>query len=103
MTDGSYPRDLIGYGRNPPHAGWPGGLILGGLLAYLFCGNKPQVMHLRWEILMAIFLVPTAIYGAIALKERFPVSEARAAGISFGTMLLNFASPILLLLLVLPV
>jgi len=19
-----YPRDLIGYGRNPPHAGWPG-------------------------------------------------------------------------------
>ena len=21
----TYPRDLIGYGRNPPHAGWPGG------------------------------------------------------------------------------
>ena len=20
----SYPRDLIGYGRNPPHPGWPG-------------------------------------------------------------------------------
>jgi allantoinase len=20
-----YPRDLIGYGRNPPHARWPGG------------------------------------------------------------------------------
>jgi allantoinase len=20
-----YPRDLVGYGRNPPHAGWPGG------------------------------------------------------------------------------
>jgi len=24
MSD-SYPRDLVGYGRNPPHAGWPGG------------------------------------------------------------------------------
>jgi allantoinase len=24
MTTTSYPRDLIGYGRNPPHAGWPG-------------------------------------------------------------------------------
>ena len=23
--DASYPRDLIGYGRNPPHANWPGG------------------------------------------------------------------------------
>ena len=22
--DASYPRDLIGYGRNPPHANWPG-------------------------------------------------------------------------------
>ena len=21
----AYPRDLIGYGRNPPHARWPGG------------------------------------------------------------------------------
>ena len=25
MIDPSYPRDLVGYGRNPPHAGWPGG------------------------------------------------------------------------------
>ena len=25
MTDEKYPRDLVGYGRNPPHAGWPGG------------------------------------------------------------------------------
>jgi len=23
--DSSYPRDMIGYGRNPPHAAWPGG------------------------------------------------------------------------------
>jgi allantoinase len=25
LTEDSYPRDLIGYGRTPPHAGWPGG------------------------------------------------------------------------------
>ena len=24
MADSSYPRDLVGYGRNPPHAHWPG-------------------------------------------------------------------------------
>ncbi len=23
MTDESYPRDMIGYGRTPPFAGWP--------------------------------------------------------------------------------
>jgi putative urate catabolism protein len=25
MTESSYPRDLVGYGAHPPHAGWPGG------------------------------------------------------------------------------
>jgi allantoinase len=25
MPNPAYPRDLIGYGRNPPHADWPGG------------------------------------------------------------------------------
>ncbi len=24
VNDDSYPRDLVGYGRNPPHADWPG-------------------------------------------------------------------------------
>ncbi|MGZ5196254.1 MAG: allantoinase, partial [Ramlibacter sp.] len=23
-TYDNYPRDLVGYGRNPPHAQWPG-------------------------------------------------------------------------------
>jgi len=25
MTDTSYPRDMVGYGRTPPHPDWPGG------------------------------------------------------------------------------
>jgi hypothetical protein len=48
---------------------------------------------------MAMFLVPTLIYGAIVLKEGFPESEAAAAGVSFGQMLSCFASPVLLGLL----
>ena len=28
MTQGAYPRDLVGYGRTPPHARWPGGVRL---------------------------------------------------------------------------
>lgn len=83
------------------HAGWPGGLILGGLFAYFFCGSGAALTHLRWEIPMAVFLIPTVIYGLIVLKEKFPVSEAKAAGVSFGQMLATFASPILLFLLLL--
>ncbi len=28
MSDSSYPRDLVGYGRNPPDPKWPGGARL---------------------------------------------------------------------------
>jgi hypothetical protein len=83
------------------HAGWPGGLILGGLLAFCFVGQKCVVTPLRWEIPMAFFLVPVLWYGFITFKEKFPISEARAAGVRFGEMLAQFASPILLFLLLL--
>ncbi len=48
---------------------------------------------------MLLFLVPTLWYGVIVFKEKFPVSEASAAGLSFGQMAIAFASPVLLLLL----
>jgi len=95
-----FPRKKTHY-LNILHAGWPGGLILGGLLAYCFVGEDAAITRLRWEIPMAFFLIPTLWYGIITLKERFPISEARAAGVNFGQMLTQFASPILLFLLLL--
>lgn len=95
-----YPKQKTHY-LNILHAGWPGGLVIGGLLAYLFCSTNAKITHLRWEIPMMLFLIPTVIYGLIVLKEKFPISEARAAGATFSTMLATFASPILLLLLLL--
>lgn len=79
------------------HAGWPGGLIVGGLLAKLLVGN------VRWEIPIALYLLPTLWYGVIVLKEQFPKSDVAKAGISFGQMLKEFASPILICLLLLQV
>lgn len=95
-----YPRQKTHY-LNILHAGWPGGLILGGLLAYLFCGVDAKVTHLRWEIPLALFLAPTILYGLIVLVESFPQSEARAAGLTFGQMLVEFLSPLLLFLFLL--
>jgi len=79
------------------HAGWPGGLILGALLGLGF----DALGNVRWEIQYATFLVPTLLYGGLMIGRRFPTSEAAAAGVSLGTMLLEFLSPILLFLLVL--
>ncbi len=95
-----YPKQKTHY-LNILHAGWPGGLIVGGLLAFFFAGPNAWVKQLPWEIPMAFFLIPTLLYGVLVIKEKFPVSEARAAGVSFGTMMAQFASPVLLFLLLL--
>jgi MFS family permease len=95
-----YPNQKTHY-LNILHAGWPAGLVIGGLIAYCFTGEAPAILHARWEILMALFLLPTIFYGAVTLREKFPISEARKAGVKFSTMLAQFASPLLLILLLL--
>jgi MFS family permease len=92
-----YPKQKTHY-LNILHAGWPGGLILGGLLAVGFVGEEAK-FPLRWETPMMFFLVPTLWYGMIVFKETFPISEARAAGVKFSEMIAQFAAPVLLLLL----
>ena len=89
-----YPRQKTHY-LNVLHAGWPAGLVLGGLLGYFIVGR------VRWEVPMALFLVPVVVYGAMILSARFPISEARAAGVPYGQMIRQLASPLLLVLLLL--
>jgi len=77
------------------HAGWPAGLITGAIMGLFLIGN------IRWEIVLALYLIPTVIYLFMIAKEPFPKSEAAAAGVSFVDMLKEFAAPMLLFLLVL--
>jgi MFS family permease len=86
------------------HAGWPGGLIAGGLTSYLMNGGTilgwaPFPEKANWMLQMSMFLVPTLLYGVLMLGQSFPTSEASQAGTSYGEMLAQFASPILLILL----
>src|SRR5262249_43365289 len=52
-----------------------------------------------WMVQMTLFLVPVLLYGALLVGQRVPRSEAQEAGVSMSTMLVQFVSPILLLLL----
>jgi MFS family permease len=94
-----YPQKKTHY-LNIVHAGWPAGLIIGGVLSYFMVERGEQVM-VRWEIQSLIFLAPVLLYGVLMLGQRFPVSEAKAAGVSFAETLREFAHPVLLALLVL--
>jgi MFS family permease len=80
------------------HAGWPLGLILGSLIVLGFKQVAPDV---RWEIKLGVFLVPVLLYGFMMFGRKFPTSEAKASGVSTGTMIVSLLSPILLFLFVL--
>src|SRR5687767_2626419 len=75
------------------HAGWPGGLIVGGLASYFMVGK------VKWEIQMVLFMIPVILYGLMCLGQHFPKSEAKRHGVTFGEMLAEFAQPVLLVLL----
>lgn len=79
------------------HAGWPGGLIIGGLASYFMNpdGGKP----ISWEVQISLFLVPVILYGAMLLGQRFPKSEASQAGVSFAEMFGQVFAPLMIVLL----
>ena len=64
------------------HASWPAGLILGGALGWIL-DDKYQ---LPWKYQLALYLVPTVIYGLMFLGQRMPKSEASQQGLSLGEM-----------------
>lgn len=66
---------------NRLHAAWPGGLILGGVLA-MALGDAVE-----WRAKVGLMAVPIAVYLFLLLRVRFPVSERVASGISYQSML----------------
>ena len=83
------------------HAGWPGGLILGALLAVLFERLNASGKMISWEVQIATYGIPVLIYGFLMVGQKFPKSEASSAGVTVGTMLKEVLAPVLLMLLVL--
>lgn len=77
-----YPRSKTHY-LNILHAGWPGGLLLGGMLAVAL-GDAP------WQWKIGLFMLPAIVYGVMMLRCRFPVQERVAAGVSYQDMLKEF-------------
>lgn len=73
------------------HAGWPGGLVLGGLLA-LSMGDTGIVGQLAegpisWKWKVGILILPVIAYGLMLIPCKFPVNERVTAGVSYRDML----------------
>lgn len=93
LTADLYPKQKTHY-LNILHAGWPGGLVLGGLIALLIGGG------IAWEILLALYLVPAVIYGYYTLTEKFPKTAAQTGAISYSGMFKNCLVPFFIFLVI---
>ncbi len=76
-----FPKNKTHY-LNILHAGWPAGLIVGGIAAILM--NSETGALVSWQVQISLFLVPVLIYGIMLLGQHMPGTEASAHGISFG-------------------
>jgi MFS family permease len=92
-----FPKEKTHY-LNILHAGWPGGLIVGGLASYFM--NPDGAKPVSWQIQMSLFMVPVVLYGIMILGQKFPKSEAGEAGVSTGAMFAQLAAPLMIALLV---
>jgi MFS family permease len=63
------------------HVWFPGGIVIGGLLAYLM-----DQAGMSWQLKITSMLIPAAIYGFMFFGMKFPQSERVASGISTGGM-----------------
>jgi len=64
------------------HASWPAGLVLGSAIGWVL----DDKLEWNWKYQLALYLIPTVIYGAMFYKQIMPKSEASAKGIKLGEM-----------------
>ncbi len=78
---------------NQLHVWFPGGIVIGGLLAFAL-----QSVHIPWQFQVASILVPTALYGFLFVNETFPVTERVSSGISTEAMVKACTRPLFIIM-----
>ena len=68
------------------HAGWPGGLVIGGVIT-LALGEKA---HSDWRVLIYVIAIPALVYLVMLSRTKFPVNERVASGTTYREMLAEF-------------
>lgn len=105
LTATLFPKEKTKY-LNILHAGWPAGLVLGGLASAFMAATTNEAGDVTakavdWKIQMSLFLIPVLLYGLMLLGQKFPKSEATLAGVTPGQMLKYCLTPLMVVLLLL--
>ena len=81
------------------HMWFPGGIVIGGLLAF-FIGNAKIGGDDNWKVQMLTMVVPLAIYGFMFMGKKFPATERTASGVTMGQMFAACFTPLYIILLI---
>lgn len=71
------------------HAWFPGGIVIGGVLAFAFSG-----IGLGWQEKMLLMLAPALVYTFMFLGQSFPMPERQASGATVGKNFRALARPL---------
>jgi len=74
------------------HAWFPTGIVIGGLIVYLF----NNIGLTNWRYAMGIMLLPTFAYGYMFLNKQFPKTERVVTGFTYKDMIKACVSPLFL-------
>ncbi len=77
---------------NALHAWWPGGLVIGSVLAYLF-----GKFGANWQGKMWTIMIPVLIYGFLIIPLKFPATERVQSGVKSGEMFREALKPLFIL------
>jgi len=78
------------------HVWFPGGIVIGGVLATLLI----DTMGLPWQLLAGLLFIPLAAYGFLFMGQVIPETERVSTGVSYKDMLKNVAAPITIIAVV---
>jgi len=70
------------------HAGWPAGLVVGGIIMILL---RSQV-EADWRIVVYLLALPAIVYLIMLAPAKFPVQERVASGTTYREMLAEFGA-----------
>jgi predicted MFS family arabinose efflux permease len=79
---------------NQFHVWFPGGIVIGGLIAFVL-----DHLGLNWKWQLATILVPTISYGVLFYNQTFPATERVQSGISTKAMIRECARPLFIFML----
>jgi MFS family permease len=78
------------------HVWFPGGIVIGGLISYLFI----EQLKIDWHYLIATLFIPLIIYASLFFKLKFPQTERVTKGVSTKQMFASCLTPLFLVILI---